>query len=234
MYHKLFKLHKESFQERPYYCLWADIIEIGRKGTLISIQNLNSFTDKTIIVPREDYTKIFHLWNPLALYSQTYVQRNSLKMNPNYKSSWGKVKWNEISLVLFQSFTQQVLTGHLLCEQHGARCSGLQWWTNRNTLLHPRLLRAASDRVKVSLILSHDRSCLCNPAGCWHPKGHSRDHLGNWDKNRERAGLNGFSSSRTNCFQITVHFAYQRETTKILKCEITFQNQRRNNWLDLS
>lgn len=131
MYHKLFKLHKKSFQERPYYCLWADIIEIGRKGTLISIQNLNSFTDKTIIVPREDYTKIFHLWNRLALYSQTYVQRNSLKMNPNYKSSWGKVKWNEISLVLFQSFTQQVLTGHLLCEQHGARCLGLQWWTKQ-------------------------------------------------------------------------------------------------------
>lgn len=111
--------------------LWADITKIGGKVILISIQNLNSFTDKTTIVPRKDYTKIFYLWNPLALYSQTCVQRNSLKINPNYKSSWGKVKWNEVSLVLFQRFIQQILIGHLLCDQHGARCLDLQWWTKQ-------------------------------------------------------------------------------------------------------
>lgn len=82
---------------------------------------------------------------------------------------------------------------------------------NRKSLC---LLRAASDRVKVSLLLEHDRGHLSDPTGCWPPKGHSRDHLGDWDKSRERAGFPGSNSSRRNYFQVTPPFAYKHETVQ--------------------
>lgn len=117
----------------------------------------------------------------------------------------------EISLVLLQRFIQQILIGHLLREWHGARCLGLQWQTKHK---EPLPSQSCSDRVKVSLVLEHDGGHLSDPTGCWPPKGHSRDHLGNWDKSRERVGLSGCNSSRRNYFQVIPHFAYKHGTVQ--------------------
>lgn len=145
------------------------------------------------------------LWFPFGTYSNIFSKKihwSWTLMTSHHEA----VK--ELSLLLLQRFIQQILIGHLLCKQHGASVWVYHGKQNRKSHC---LLRGASDRIKVSLILEHNRGHLSNPTGWWHPKGHSGDHLGHWDKSRERAGLNCVNSSRRNCFQVTPHLAYTHE-----------------------
>lgn len=88
VYYELFKPPKESFQECPYYGLWAEIMETGGKGTWVSIQNLSSFTADKII---HETCSIYEThWECICNHS---FKENSLKLSPKYKSSWGRVKW---------------------------------------------------------------------------------------------------------------------------------------------
>ena len=86
---------------------------------------------------------------------------------------------------------------------------GIRIYSGKQNRNNPCPLRASSDR---SLGLENDRDRLWDPAGSWHPEGHSRDPLGNRDKSRERTSMNWVNSSRRNCFQVTPHFAYKHET----------------------
>lgn len=115
----------------------------------------------------------------------------------------------EISLVLFQRFIQHTLIGHLLRGQHGARCLGLQRQTKQKEPM------SSQSCFWQSQSKSAPRTWQRPPERPYRMlQGHSRDHLGDWDKSRERAGFPGSNSSKRNYVQVMPHFAYKHETVQ--------------------
>lgn len=94
-------------------------------------------------------------------------------------------------------------------------------------------LRAASDSIKVRLVLEHDSGCLWDPAGCCRLKGHTSTEK---ETKAETAALNFFNSSRRQGFKFSPCLACEDETLKKKKIQMQnhFSNVRRNNWSDLT
>lgn len=131
---------------------------------------------------------------PIGIASLHIFKENSLKLSPKNESPWGPVKEDTSKVHSANANWPPIMKT--------AWCQVLES-TVQTKPKYPLSSRAASDRVKVILVLGTRQRPPRGLCRFWHPKGHSSDHLGNWDRSRGRTSLNWVNSSRRNSLQVT-------------------------------